>query len=159
MTETVFAPGYQLTITRTFDAPRELVFDCFTDEAHMSAWWGPRAFTAPECRLDPTPGGEIYVLMAGPTRDWDHPMGGEYVELDRPRRLVFVTRAFQGEDGEWGIDNLNEIDFEDVGGQTVMTLTTTVRKVSEAILPALGGMKQGWDESLDKLGEHLAAEG
>ena len=157
MSDQAFAPGFQMTIVRTFDAPRELVFDCFTDEAHMAAWWGPRGFSAPECRLDPKPGGDIFIYMQGPTPEWGHPMGGEYVEIDRPRRLVFVSKAFQGEDGEWGIDNLNELDFaETADGKTELTLTATVRKVSAEILPALGGMKQGWNESLDKLDELVA---
>jgi len=148
--------GYQMTIVRTFDAPRELVFDCFTDERHMAAWWGPRHFTNPVCELDARPGGAILIHMQGPPEWPVNPMGGEYVVVDRPERLVFVSRAFQGEDGESGIDNLNELTFEATeDGKTLMTLTATVRKVSAEVAPALGGMKEGWSQSLDKLGELL----
>ncbi len=36
---------HELTLDRTFDAPRELVWQCYTDPAHLTKWWGPRACT------------------------------------------------------------------------------------------------------------------
>ena len=155
MTEQFF-PGYQMTLVRTFDAPRQLVFDCFTQVEHMARWWGPRGFTAPVCELDARPGGEIMIHMAGPEPYGVNPMGGEFIEVSPPDRLVFVSKAYQSADGEWGIDNLNELSFAEQDGKTVMTLVVTVRKVSAETLPALGGMKEGWSQSLDKLGELLA---
>ena len=155
MTEQFF-PGYQMTLVRTFDAPRELVFDCFTQVEHMARWWGPRGFTAPVCELDARPGGEILIHMAGPPPYGVNPMGGEFIEVSPPDRLVFSSQAYQGADGEWGIDNLNELSFAEQDGKTVMTLVVTVRKVSAETLPALSGMKEGWSQSLDKLDELLA---
>src|SRR5207248_7303343 len=47
-----------LTITRAqFDAPRELVFELWTDPAHAKHWMGPRGFTATHFEQDPRPGG------------------------------------------------------------------------------------------------------
>lgn len=157
MSTPVFGPGYQMTMVRTFDAPRDLVFDCFTKAEHMAAWWGPHHFTAPVCELDARPGGKINILMSGPPPWENNPMEGEFVEVSPPERLVFTARAHRNANGEWGIDNLNELTFEEADGKTVMRLTTTVRKVSDEILPALGGMELGWSQSFEKLSDRLAA--
>jgi len=150
-----FSVGDQMTLVRTFDAPRELVFDCFTKAEHMARWWGPRQFTAPVCELDARPGGQIMIHMAGPEPFGVSPMAGEFVEVSRPDRLVFTAQAYQGTDGEWRIDNLNELTFAEQDGKTVLTLVVTVRKVSAETLQALGGMREGWSQSFDKLGELL----
>jgi uncharacterized protein YndB with AHSA1/START domain len=153
-------PGYTMTLTRSFDAPRELVFDCFTTAEHLAAWWGPRTFTAPVCEIDARPGGAILIHMAGPEPYGINEITGEVAEIDRPARLALLLRGFQGDDGEWGIEHLSTLDFaETADGRTEMTLTTVVRKVSEALKPALNGMKEGWNQSFDKLEELLAEIG
>jgi uncharacterized protein YndB with AHSA1/START domain len=151
-----FSVGSQMTLVRTFDAPRELVFDCFTRAEHLARWWGPRHFTAPVCEVDVRPGGQILIHMEGPPPYGINPMGGEFLEVSPPDRLVFVSKAYQHDNGEWGIDNLNELNFDEQDGKTVLTLVVTIRKVTAETLPALGGMKEGWSQSLDKLGELLA---
>ena len=52
--------------------------------------------------------------------------------MTRPSKLIFTARAMQGEDGEWGIDNLNTLTFVEKDGKTVMTLRTVVRKVQSS---------------------------
>ena len=72
MTDAPMQAGYEMQLERTFDAPRELVFDCFTKAEHMQAWWGPRHFTNPVCEIDarmartarrPIARGEITVMQ------------------------------------------------------------------------------------------------
>jgi uncharacterized protein YndB with AHSA1/START domain len=46
-----------LTITRVFDAPRELVFKVWSQPDHLVCWWGPKGFTTPSCQIDFRPGG------------------------------------------------------------------------------------------------------
>jgi uncharacterized protein YndB with AHSA1/START domain len=147
--------GYEMTLVRTFKAPASLVFDCFTDPAHLARWWGPRGNDNRIHRVEARPGGEISLDMVGP--GYDHTMGGEYVEIDRPRRLVFRSMAFEAPDGGWGIVNLNILTFEERDGVTILTLHTLVEKAAgEVVLGALGGMKGGWSQSLDKLIELVA---
>ena len=55
--------GREFVITREFDAPRELVFQAWTDPKHLAEWWGPRGFTNPVCQWDARPGGKIYDVM------------------------------------------------------------------------------------------------
>ncbi len=157
--QTPLGAGYEITLTRIFKAPVSLVFDCFTDEAHFARWWGPVACENDILKFEPRPGGEISLRMAGP--GYDHVMGGEFVEIDRPRRLVFLTKAFEAPDGGWGIVNRNTVTLEArADGSTRMTLHTLVeRAAGEIVLGALAGMKTGWGQSFERLGELVGGGG
>src|SRR5580692_63489 len=79
--------GKEFVITREFDAPRELVFQTWTDPKHLAQWWGPRGFTNPVCEWDARPGLEIYVVMRAPNGA-RYPMGGEFREIVATEKLV-----------------------------------------------------------------------
>jgi uncharacterized protein YndB with AHSA1/START domain len=161
MTATATAPR-TLTLTRTFDAPRELVFKAWTDPKHVAQWWGPHGFDAPKCEWDARPGGKIYVVMrasdeiAKAIGMKEHPMGGQFVEVVPPSRLVFYSTAFEDEQGNAKIRNRNTVIFEEQNGKTKVTLNVVVEHAAAEMAAALGGMEQGWSESLDKLAELLA---
>src|SRR5438132_407028 len=78
----------EFVISRTFDAPRELVFEAWTDPKHVAGWWGPRFFTA-RCEVDLRPGGAYRFVMVGPDGG-EYPMKGKYVEVARPGLLSFT---------------------------------------------------------------------
>jgi len=82
----------ELFITRTFDAPRRLVFQAWTDPKQLAQWWGPHGFTNPICELDVRPGGAIRIHMRGPDGAV-YPMTGVYREIVAPERLVFTSAA------------------------------------------------------------------
>src|SRR5436190_1507702 len=84
-----------LVITRTFDAPRSLVFKAWTDPLHVQQWWGPHHFTNPRCEWDARAGGEIHVDMKRPDGAI-YPMPGRFHEVVEPERLVFSTIALDG---------------------------------------------------------------
>ncbi len=145
--------GTELRIARVFDAPRDLVFEMWTDPKHFRAWWGPAGSENGETRLDVRPGGEIFVQMRGP--GFDHPMGGEFIEIDPPRRIVFLSKAFQNPDGSWQFVNHNTVTFEDIGGKTRMTLHCVVQQADESVGVPVAGMEMGWNGSLDRLRDLL----
>lgn len=148
-------PGVALTLTRVFDAPRDLVFSMWIDEKHMQAWWGPAGSDNGETRLDARPGGQIHIQMRGP--GFDHPMGGEYLEIDRPKRLVFLSKAFQNPDGSWKFVNHNTVTFEEAGGKTKMTIHCVVQTGDEGVGVPVAGMEAGWNGSLDRLHDLLTS--
>jgi uncharacterized protein YndB with AHSA1/START domain len=150
--------GYTVTLTRTFAAPAELVFDCFTLAEHLAKWWGPFGFSAPNTRTDPRPGGAFFIDMQGPGL-YDNPSIGEFIEFDRPKRLVFTISAFQQPDGSYDLTNHNTVTFSEKDGRTTIVLTTVVQKVSAALHNALSGMKAGWGQSLEKLGDLVGGGG
>ena len=84
--------GREFVITKEYDAPRELVFRAWTDPKHLAQWWGPKGFTNPVCEWDARPGKVIYVVMRGPNGT-DYPMGGKFLEVAAPERLVFTSGA------------------------------------------------------------------
>jgi uncharacterized protein YndB with AHSA1/START domain len=150
--------GYTVTLTRTFNAPAELVFDCFTLAEHLAKWWGPYGFSAPNTRTDPRPGGALFIDMQGPGL-YDNPSTGEFIEFDRPKRLVFTINAFQQPDGSYDLTNHNTVTFSENNGRTTIVLTTVVQKASDALIGALSGMKAGWGQSLEKLGDLVGGGG
>ena len=48
--------GREIVISRVIDAPRELVFDAFTDREHIAEWWGPNGFTTTIHAMEVRPG-------------------------------------------------------------------------------------------------------
>ena len=142
----------ELTLIRTFDAPRELVFRAWTDPSLVAAWWGPRGFTNPVCEVDARPGGAIRIHMRGPD-DTVYPMTGHFEEVVPPERLVFISAAI-GEDPQNPIlENRNTVTFAELGRKTQVTLQVVVLKATEAAAGPLAGMEAGWSQSLEKLGE------
>lgn len=144
----------ELVLTRIFDAPRSLVFKCWTDPKHFAQWWGPHSYTNPVCELDVHPGGAIRVDMAGP--EGTFPMGGTFHEIIEPERLVFTTTAFHDGTGNPLLEVLNTVTFAEHGSQTLVTLHARVVKCAPEIAHCLAGMAQGWTESLERLGDVAA---
>ena len=109
-----------VTITRVYDAPRELVFSMWTDAKHLAKWWGPHGFTNPRCEADPRPGGKILIHMQAPDGGV-HPMGGVYEEVVPHERIVF-TSFVELPDGTRVVESHNTVLFETVGKRTKVTL-------------------------------------
>ena len=145
--------GQELVITRILDAPRELVFNVWTDPKHLAQWWGPRGFTNPVCEVDPHPGGAIRIHMRGPNGAV-HPMTGVYQEVVRPERLVFTSSALDKE-GKPLFEVLTIVTFAEQGGKTKLTMQAKVVKSTAEAAPFLAGMEEGWKQTLDRLAEHV----
>ena len=139
----------ELTITRVFDAPRELVFKAWTDAKHLAHWWGPKGFTNPVCEFDARVGGMLRVHMRAPDGTI-YPMKGKIVELVPPERLVFTNIAVDTA-GRHLLEGLTTVTFVDEGGKTKMTLHTKAVAVVEHAVAYLQGMEAGWTQSIDKL--------
>src|SRR5687768_16632849 len=78
-----------LIAERTFDAPRELVFDVWSDPKHIAQWWGPKGWTLPVCKMDFRPGGVWHYCMRGPEGEesWGKAV---YQEIVKPERIVYI---------------------------------------------------------------------
>ena len=146
----------ELTLTRVFDAPRELVFAAWTDPRHVAQWWGPRGFTTPVCEMDVRPGGKVFIVMRGPDGT-ENPTHGVLDEVVVPERLVMSAAGFEDEAGTPRFEVRNTVTFTEQDGKTLLTLHALVLKATPEMEPALTGMRQGWTETLDRLGEFLAA--
>jgi uncharacterized protein YndB with AHSA1/START domain len=147
----------EVTITRLFDAPRELVFKNWTDSKQVAKWWGPGGFTTPVCELDVRPGGAIRIDMCGPD-GVVHPGKGIFHEVVEPERLVFTTSTFEDAEGHPQLEVLTTVTFVEHEGKTELTLHTVVVKSTSAVDAAEALMEEGWSQSLDRLAEHLARD-
>src|SRR5260221_3024663 len=78
--------------TRVFDAPRNLVFEAFTDPKHLAEWWGPNGFTTTTHSFDLRPGGKWRFVMHGPD-DRAYQNLITYDEIVPPERLIYHHRG------------------------------------------------------------------
>jgi uncharacterized protein YndB with AHSA1/START domain len=155
-------------LSRIFDAPRDLVFKCFTEPEHMKNWWGPKGFTVLRQAMDLRPGGTyLYGLQApdGSTM-WGRMV---YREIAAPERVVFIN-SFSDERGgltrhplneNWPIELLSTLAFEDAGGgQTRVTITWVPHNPTEiegeTFDNGRGSMTAGWTGTFDQLATYLA---
>jgi uncharacterized protein YndB with AHSA1/START domain/ketosteroid isomerase-like protein len=146
----------QIKVTRTFEAPRALVFSMFTDAKHLAAWWGPHGFTNPVCEVDARPNGKIRIHMQAPDGTV-HPMGGIFHEIVPPERLVFTTFV-DLPDGQRILEGHNTVTFAERNGRTTVTVNARADGYVDFAVRMLSGMEAGWSQSLDKLASHGAHE-
>lgn len=147
-------PG-ELILTRTFDAPRALVWKARTDPNHLTRWWGPHGFTTPVCELDLQPGGALLLHMHGPDGTV-YPMKGVVREVVEPERLVFSSVAQEDEEGNVQLELLTMVTLAECGGRTELTLRAVVVKATPEAAGQRAGMEEGWKQTLDKLAGYLA---
>ena len=145
----------ELVITRIFHAPRELVFQAWTDPAHMARWWGPHGFTNPVCELDVRPGGTILIHMQGPD-GVVIPTKGIFQEVTEPERLVLNLTNFEDAEGRPQLEIRNTVTFDEHEGKTKLTLRAVIVRGTPEVAASLATMEEGWNQSLDRLAESLS---
>ena len=145
-------PGTQeIVITRSFDAPRELVFKAFTDPEAVRQWWGLSSTETVVDRLEARPGGQWrFVEREGDGNEYG--FHGVYHDLEAPERIVY-TFEFEGMPGHVLLETLV---FEDQDGRTQMTDTSVFQSVADRDGMLQSGMESGAAESFDQLDEFLA---
>jgi uncharacterized protein YndB with AHSA1/START domain len=152
----------ELVVERVFDAPRERVWQAWSDPELLKQWWGPKNFSSPSCRMDFKEGGSYLFCMRSPEgRDfWST---GKFLEISNPERLVYID-SFADEKG-----NQVPPSFYGMPGDVsrVYTVTVTLEenikgktKLNLRHLGLPGGehlemARAGWHESMDKLGDAL----
>lgn len=141
----------EIVLSREFDAPRELVYQAYTDPAHTAHWWGPEGFTNTVHEMDVRPGGMWRFIMHGPDgRDWSNRV--TYQEVSPPERLVYL----HGEDvdDDPGAFHVT-IRFDDLGGRTRVTQRMVFRtKAQREGVISFGAVELG-NQTLDKLAAYL----
>jgi uncharacterized protein YndB with AHSA1/START domain len=131
----------EFTITRVYEAPRELVWRAWTDPEQVARWFGPRGFTTPRptVTMDVRPGGTFEFTMVSDDDGTAIPSGGTFLEVEEPARLVWRDRD---------VDLTVTITLTDVGGRTEMTCH---------VVGKTGGARayDGWSTMFEKLADVL----
>ena len=154
---------------RTFDAPRDVVYQAWADPDQLAKWFGPVGMPAVTHRFDLRPGGSYLYSMAVPNAGtwWGLWAYREVVPGDR---LVYVA-SFADADGhvtrapfaaDWPLETLSTVTFADAGGgRTTVTLTGVPINATEAERQKFkanhASMTQGWGGTFGQLAAYLAA--
>jgi uncharacterized protein YndB with AHSA1/START domain len=131
-------------ISRTFDAPRDLVFRAWTKAEHLSRWFTPRPLVTSRCEVDFRPGGVFRLVMRTPD-GVEYPMDGRFGDIVVPERIVFTGRIHDDNDVE------TTVIFTETSGKTTVNVHQTYAFESDATR----GAPEGWSLTLDQLGEHV----
>ncbi|HEY3230025.1 MAG TPA: SRPBCC family protein [Roseiflexaceae bacterium] len=140
----------EIVITRVVAAPRRLVFEVYTNPAHLPHWMlGPQGWTMPVCEIDLQVGGAWHFVWRRADGS-ELAMRGVYQAIVPPERLV----SSEAWGGDWPA-TLNTLVLSEEAGTT--TITQRVLYVSKEARDAAlkTGMQEGVSESFERLAEYL----
>lgn len=142
----------EISMTRSFDAPRRLVFEAYTSPKHLPKWMlGPPGWTMTICEADLRAGGAWHF-------GWHHSNGqdmemrGVYREVQPPERVVWT----ESWGGDWP-ETLNTITFLEEQGRTTITCTILYPSKEARDKALASGMKEGVALSFNRLAELIEA--
>ena len=153
-------------ISRVFDAPRERVWQAWTEVERLKQWFSPKGFTVIAAKMDFRPGGSYHYGMRMPT---GQEMWGKWVfrEIVAPERIVLVN-SFSDAAGNltrhpmaptWPREMLSTTSFTESGGKTTLTLEwLPIDATPEEIATfevGRPGMTLGWTGTMEQLIDHL----
>ncbi len=142
-----------LVISRTFAAPRALVFKAWSSAEHMKRWFSPEGCSVPEAEIDFRPGGACVLCMRLPDGQ-DHWMRGVYNEIAPPDRLAFTSEVTFADGRKFGARTT--VIFEDDRAGTRLTVRQAYEIDDESLMFAVDGALEGWRTTLDKLEREVA---
>ncbi|MGE3850905.1 MAG: SRPBCC domain-containing protein [Planctomycetota bacterium] len=159
-------PGVEFTIDREVDAPRQLVYEAWTDPAHLVKWWGPKGFALDVASIDVRPGGGFhYKMTSGQQVMWGR---FTYLDVVPGERLVYVV-SFSDPEGRivrapmsetWPMEMLNTLTLDDLDGRTRMQLRSVPVRASQAEVDTFvaghASMNGGFGATFDALVVFLA---
>lgn len=149
------ASEHEIVLERTFDAPRERVFDAWTDGAHLARWFGPHGFSTTTHEIDVRPGGVWRYTMHGPDgTEWPSRMA--YLEVERPTRIVYE----HGEDVDDDPARFHvTVTFEDEGGRTRQVSRMRFATAEQRDAKVRFGAIELGHQTMDRLAAWLAETG
>ncbi|MEW6688254.1 MAG: SRPBCC domain-containing protein [Pseudomonadota bacterium] len=154
-------------IERVVDAPRERVWQAWTEVEQLKRWWGPKGFVVTHCTNDLRPGGLMHYCLRGPD---GREMWGKFVyrEIAKPERLVWINSFSDKDKGTtvhpmmptWPREMHTAVTFEEQGGKTKITVrwvpiegsNETERKTFDEGRPS---MSQGWSGTFEQFDNFL----
>lgn len=147
----------EIVITRVVDAPRELVWEAWTNPKHVVQWWGPRGFTTTIHKMDVRPGGVWQHVMHGPDGT-DYPNKSVFIEVVKPERIVYSHGG--GKKGGPGAQFRATWTFEQQDHKTKVTIRMVFPSAEERdqVVKVYGAI-EGGNQTLERLAGHLATMG
>jgi uncharacterized protein YndB with AHSA1/START domain len=146
----------EISASRLFDAPRDIVFDAFSSPYHLAQWWGPKGFTLTTREMTFAPGGVWRFAMHGPDgRDYENKI--VFREIERPERISYLH---PGDDGAEPVRMEVTISFVEENGKTRLTWRARFSTIAERDrVDRDYGAAQGLGQTLTRLGAYVAESG
>lgn len=157
----------EFSITRVLDAPRELVFQAWTERERLEQWWGPAGFALSVLTLHLRPGGIFHYGMRSPD---GYEMWGKftYREIVPPQRIVSIL-SFADQQGNavrhpmspnWPLESIITMTLAEGGGKTALALRSTPYQANElecnTFREGHDSMTMGYGSTFDQLAAYLA---
>lgn len=139
----------EMVITRLIDAPRELVFQVWTDPVHLLHWWGPKGFTNTFYEHNANTGGVWRFMMHAPDGT-NFPNRIQYEEVVAPERLSYIHGTDEEPEQFKG-----QVLFEAQGSKTMLTLRITFPTVQAVEDAKRYGALEGGNQTIDRLEERI----
>lgn len=154
-------------LTRVFNAPRELVWQAWTQEEHLRQWFGPKGVAIAACKMDFRPGGIFHYCMRTPD---GHEMWGKwtFAEIVPPEKLVSIVAFSDAAGGitrhplsaTWPLETRSVMTLVENGGKTTLTLEWAPHHAGEAETRTFDSshesMKHGWAGTMEQFEQYLA---
>ena len=140
----------EIIISRTLNAPVELVWEAWTNPEHIANWWGPNGFTNTITKMDLTPGGEWLLVKHGPDGT-DYKNKSIFKEIVPHKKIVFEHIA---------PNFIATIDFEEQGEKTHLNWHMLFETAEEFIrVVKTFKADEGLKQNIEKLSKYLAEMG
>lgn len=153
-TEFVIKPGsHEISVTRVFDAPGDLVFKAMTDPALIPKWWGPRRYWTKVDRMEARSGGS-WRFIHGDSAGHEFGFHGVYHLVDAAERVIIQTFEWEGMPGHVALETMRLVDLGD--RKTRMLQESVFQTVEDRDGAASSGMQEGASETHDRLAEVIA---
>lgn len=149
MSSAIAVKNHDLEIERFIDAPRDLLFEVWSQPKHIVNWWGPSDFTLPFCKIDFRVGGKYRFCMRSPEGE-EHWVTGVYREISEPDKIVF-TWVREDTSGNPLCDTLVTVTFEESEDRTRFTLIHTGFDSRDYRDEHIGG----WSQCIDRLEKYV----
>lgn len=158
----LFKKKKEMEFERSYPAPVQAVWDAWTRPEMLREWWGPEKTDVAECDIDLQVGGRIYVVTVageqmGKYAGTRWPMDGTFTLIEPHARLSYDARSWtEGEEEGSTIHHLNDLSLSETDGSTTIRLHVAITEIGPKAKMAAFGMKWGYKQQLDHLGELLA---
>lgn len=156
----------ELIISRTFKAPKPLVFKAWSEAERLEQWWGPKGFSLTVEQLEFHPEGTFHYCIQSPD---DLKMWGKFVyKAIEPNTKIVFLNSFTDENANtirapfsetWPLEMYNVLTLEELNGNTTIQLHISPYNASEAEVNTFGenheNMEIGFTGTFDRLEDYL----
>jgi uncharacterized protein YndB with AHSA1/START domain len=138
----------EILMTRTFDAPRPVVFEAWTKAEHVKHWWDPSGAPLSICEIDLRTNGAFRWVNSA--HGAEHSFAGTYHEITAPERLVFTVKIFPSRP-----DPLATLVFSEDGSKTKLTMRIECVSIEDRDALLQMRIDVGTGQTLENLAEYI----